>query len=212
MSIPSLSPQSQKQPQFAHKFRIIRHQKSKSSETIPVQAESSLTNYSGLWRQRGKWLLCEIIKGKYLSCRQLYFGEVNKIYVWGRERNRFEKLGCTITKIPKCTNTNTQIQIHKYKYTNTNTYVQIHKYKTNTNGDAVHSMKMVFLSTMKGASKGRPIICHRNCSACQWRHSFWSDMTQIHEEKYTNTKQENTNGRCRNTLQWRGRVKSQKYP
>ena len=79
--MPSLSPQSQKQPQFAHKFRIIRHQKSKSSETIPVQAESSLTNYSGLWRQRGKWLLCEIIKGKYLSCRQLYFGEVNKIYV-----------------------------------------------------------------------------------------------------------------------------------
>ena len=31
-------------------------------------------------------------------------------------------------------NTNTQIQVHKYKYTNTSAQIQIHKYKcTNTN-------------------------------------------------------------------------------
>ena len=41
------------------------------------------------------------------------------------------------TDIPNCQihkYTNTQIQIHKYKYTNTNIQIQIHKYKyTNTN-------------------------------------------------------------------------------
>ena len=57
----------------------------KSKETIQVQAESSLTNYySGKWRQLGKWLLCGIIKGKYFSCRELYFtlGKSKRFMFW----------------------------------------------------------------------------------------------------------------------------------
>ena len=51
------------------------------------------------------------------------------------------------------THTNTQIQMHKYKYTNTNAQIQIHKYK-------VVDLPLMPLYTFEGRS---PIVARFNC-------------------------------------------------